>query len=301
MSTCARPHVLVTGASSGIGRATTLRLAAGGYHVFAGVRKAADGTALVDAAAGEVTPVILDVTDAEQIASAVTLVAAHVGDAGLAGLVNNAGIGVFGPLELIPVEQFRRQLEVNVTGQLAMTQAALPLLRRARGRIVMIGSIGARFTPPFVGPLAASKSAVATMSAALRQELAPWDIPVTVVEPGSIRSEAVDKLEKDARAVLERTSAGGRALYEDAFLHLVGFFARLHEKGSSPDVVARTVERALRASRPRPAYLSGRNARRMAVIARLVPVAAQDALRRRLAGQPAPGSRAVVSAGRSGV
>ena len=206
--------------------------------------------------------------------------------------MNNAGIGVFGPLELVPIERFRRELEVNVTGQLAVTQAALPLLRRAHGRIVMIGSIGTRFTPPFVGPLAASKSTVTTMSDALRQELAPWDIRVSVVEPGSIRSDAVDKLEDDARAVLDEATAEGRALYETAFRHLVDFFARLHENGSAPDVVAKTVEHALRTSRPRSTYLSGRNARRMATIARLLPVPAQDALRRRLARQPAPGSLA---------
>jgi NAD(P)-dependent dehydrogenase (short-subunit alcohol dehydrogenase family) len=127
-------------------------------------------------------------------------------------------------------------------------------------------------------------------SDALRQELAPWDISVTVVEPGSIRSEAVGKLDSDARAVMNDATADGRALYEDAFLNLVRFFAALHEKGSSPDVVAVTVERALRAPRPRSSYLSGKNARPMAAIARLLPVPAQDALRRRLAGQPAPGS-----------
>lgn len=297
MDTCTHPHALVTGASSGIGRATALHLAASGYHVFAGVRKPADGTALAEAAAGELTPLLLDVTDTQQITAAVKTIAGHVGDAGLAGLVNNAGIGVFGPLELIPIEQFRRQLEVNVTGQLAVTQAALPLLRQARGRIVMIGSIGTRFTPPFIGPLAASKSTLTTMSNALRQELAPWDIRVILVEPGSIRSEAVDKLENDARTVMDDATAEGRALYENAFLHLVGFFAGLHEKGSPPDVVAETVERALGASRPRSCYLSGKNARRMATIARLLPVPAQDALRRRLARQPAPGSLAVSETG----
>ena len=297
MDTCPHPHVLVTGASSGIGRATALRLVRSGYHVFAGVRKPADGTALAEAAAGELTPLLLDVTDTQQITTAVKTIAGHVGDAGLAGLVNNAGIGVFGPLELIPIEQFRRQLEVNVTGQLAVTQAALPLLRRGRGRIVMIGSIGSRFTPPFIGPLAASKSTLTTMSNALRQELAPWDIRVILVEPGSIRSEAVDKLEKDARTVMNDATAEGRALYENAFLHLVGFFARLHENGSPPDIVAKTVERALGAARPRSCYLSGKNARRMATIARSLPVPAQDALRRRLARQPASGSLAVSETG----
>lgn len=173
MSACTRSHILVTGTSSGIGRATALHLAAAGHHVYAGVRRPADAPPPTSADVGEITPLPLDVANPAQITAAADTVASHTGNAGLDGLVNNAGVGVFGPLELIPVEQFRRLLEVNVTGQLAVTQAFLPLLRRARGRIIMIGSIGARFTPPFVGPLAASKSALATIGEALRQELAP--------------------------------------------------------------------------------------------------------------------------------
>jgi NAD(P)-dependent dehydrogenase (short-subunit alcohol dehydrogenase family) len=290
MDTCTHPHVLVTGASSGIGRATALRLATSGCHVFAGVRKPADGTALADAAAGELTPLLLDVTDTQQITAAVKTIAGHVGDAGLAGLVNNAGIGLFGPLELIPIEQFRRQLEVNVTGQLAVTQAFLPLLRRARGRIIMIGSIGARFTPPFVGPLAASKSALATIGEALRQELAPWDIRVVVVEPASVRTEAVGKLERDARQLMDRATPTGRALYQDAFRRLVATFAAQHEKGSPPEVVAEAVAHALTTPQPRARYLVGKNSRCMAILATL-PTPVLDALRRRQAHQPAPGSR----------
>ena len=297
MDACTRPHVLVTGASSGIGRATALRLAAHGHHVYAGVRKPADGTALAsatlaEAADGELTSVLLDVTDAGQIAAAAQTIGEHAGDAGLAGLVNNAGVGVFGPLELIGIDAFRRQLEINVTGQLAVTQAFLPLLRRARGRIVMIGSIGTRFTPPFIGPLAASKSTLATLTTALRQELAPWDIRVVLVEPGSIRSEAAGKLDADARQVMSQATSAGRALYQDAFLRLVAFFSGLHHKGSPPGQVARTVERALTARRPRTCYLSGKNARKMALVAALLPPATQDALRRRLAHQPARASRA---------
>jgi NAD(P)-dependent dehydrogenase (short-subunit alcohol dehydrogenase family) len=292
VNACTHPHVLITGASSGIGRAAALRLAAQGWHVYAGVRKPADGAALAGAAAGELTPLLLDVTNPEQITAAAQAIAGHTAGTGLAGLVNNAGIGVFGPLELIGIEQFRRQLDVNVTGQLAVTQAVLPMLRRARGRIVMIGSIGTRFTPPFIGPLAASKSALATLSTALRQELAPFGIRVVLVEPGSIRSEAVGKLDTDARQVLSQASPAGQARYQDAFLNLVGFFSALHHKGSSPEVVAETVERALTTPRPRASYLTGKNARRMALIAAVLPPAAQDALRRRLAHQPARGSQA---------
>jgi NAD(P)-dependent dehydrogenase (short-subunit alcohol dehydrogenase family) len=292
MNACTRPHVLITGASSGIGRATALLLAAQGSHVYAGVRKPADGAALAGAAAGELTPLLLDVTNPEQITAAAQAIAGHTADTGLAGLVNNAGIGVFGPLELIGIDQFRRQLDVNVTGQLAVTQAVLPMLRRARGRIVMIGSIGTRFTPPFIGPLAASKSTLATLSAALRQELAPFDIRVVLVEPGSIRSEAVGKLDTEARQVLSQASPAGQARYQDAFLHLVGFFSALHHKGSPPEVVAKTVQHALTTPRPRASYLTGKNARRMALAAAVLPPAAQDALRRRLAHQPARASQA---------
>ena len=156
MSSCRHSHIVVTGASSGIGRATALRLARAGDHVFAGVRRPGDAPATPAGGPGEITPLLLDVTDPAQIADAADAVAGHTGRAGLDGLVNNAGIGVFGPLEMIPVDQFRRQLEVNVTGQLAVTQALLPMLRRARGRIVLIGSIGTRFTPPFTGPVSAA-------------------------------------------------------------------------------------------------------------------------------------------------
>jgi NAD(P)-dependent dehydrogenase (short-subunit alcohol dehydrogenase family) len=292
MNACTRPHVLVTGASSGIGRATALRLADSGWHVYAGVRKQADGAALTEAAAGDLTPLLLDVTDAAQISAATQAITEHVRDAGLAGLVNNAGIGIFGPLELIGIEQFRRQLDVNVTGQLAVTQAVLPMLRRARGRIVVVGSIGTRFTPPFIGPLAASKSSLATLSTALRQELAPFDVRVVLVEPGSIRSEAVGKLDSDAQQVLSQASPAGRALYQDAFLHLVSFFSALHHNGSPPDEVAKTVEHALTTPRPRVSYLAGKNARRMALVAAVLPPAAQDALRRRLTHQPGRASKA---------
>ena len=128
---------------------------------------------------------------------------------------------MFGALEIIPIEQFRRQLEVNVTGQLAVTQALLPLLREARGRIVMIGSIGTRFTPPFTGPVSASKSAITTMAEALRQELAPWDIRVVLIHPASIHTEAVDELARDAERLLRESDACARALYEDAFRSFV--------------------------------------------------------------------------------
>jgi NAD(P)-dependent dehydrogenase (short-subunit alcohol dehydrogenase family) len=291
MNSCRRSHIVVTGASSGIGRATALHLAAAGHHVFAGVRRPADAPAPPAASPGEITPLLLDVTDPAQIRAAAGTVAGHTGGAGLDGLVNNAGIGVFGPLEIIPVGQFRRQLEVNVTGQLAVTQALLPLLRRARGRIVLIGSIGTRFTPPFTGPVSASKSAIATMAEALRQELAPWDMGVILIEPASIHTEAVGKLEQDAEALLRESGTGARALYADAFRSFVRIGLARERHGSPPQVVAQLVARALTTPRPHTRYLVGKDSRPMAALAAALPTPVLDALRRKIGHQPAPASR----------
>lgn len=286
-------YALVTGASTGMGRATVLRLAADGYRVFAGVRKEADGKSLLrDAADGEIIPVLLDVTDAGQIAAAVATVTARTRNAGLSALVNNAGIGVFGPLELASLDSIRRQFEVNVTGQIAVTQAFLPLLRRARGRIVVIGSIGDRTSMPFGEPLGASKAAIASMAEAFRQELAPWDIKVILVEPASIRTEAVGKFAADAEAAIASFTDEGRALYADSYRRMVDAAMPRLRRGSPPAVVADRIADALASRRPRARYLVGKESRRIATLAAVLPAPAFDALRRRLFRLPAPGSLA---------
>jgi NAD(P)-dependent dehydrogenase (short-subunit alcohol dehydrogenase family) len=287
---CTRKHTLVTGCSSGIGRATTLRLAAAGQHVYAGVRNPADGDQLArSAAGGELTPLILDVTDPRHIASAAAAVTGHT--AGLNGLVNNAGFGLACPTELVQLDAFRRQLEVNVTGQLAVTQAFLPSLRRARGRIVMVSTIGVRFSPPFAGPLDATKAALAALGDALRQELAPWGIRVVVIEPASINSGAADKVTRDAAAAMAAAAPQGHVLYEDMFARMLGVMQRREGNGSPPDVAAATIVRALTATRPRNVYLTGRDSRRLAMLSKL-PTPVLDAARRRVFRLPAPGSLA---------
>lgn len=295
MTTCTRSHTLVTGAGSGIGQATARHLAASGQHVFAGLRDPAESSALPSQLpAGEITPVPLDITDGEQISAALRTVTAHLdssgGSGGLDGLVNNAGVGVFGPLELIPLDEFRRLLDVNVTGQLAVTQAFLPLLRRAGGRVIFIGSIGSHFTLPFVGPTAASKSAVATLASALRQELAPWRVRVVLIEPASIRTEAVQRVEPDAERLLAQADAPSRALYEQAFRAFLAVGLAREHAGSPPEAVAKTIARALSARRPRTRYLAGKDSRRMAVLAAVGPAPLLDTLRRKITRQPAPGS-----------
>lgn len=279
--------ILVTGASSGIGRATALRLAASGHQVFATVRKDADAKSF--AGHDQITPVFLDVTNPSQIADAVATIQAQVGEAGLDGLVNNAGSGTAQPLELMSHDVLRRQLEVNTIGQLAVTQAFLPLLRRAHGRIVMIGSIGVRCTPPFSGPIVIPKAALTALTHALRQELAGSGVRTILVDPATIRTDAGDKFAADAAATLSAFSAEGRARYGAAFTKMTAAFASSHEKGSPPEAVAAVISRALTARRPRAHYTIGKNSRRMTLVAYL-PIRLADAVRRRIFGLAAAGS-----------
>ncbi len=294
---CTRKHTLVTGASSGIGQATALRLAAAGRHVYAGVRREADGDQLARAAAGgEVTPVLLDVTESSQIAEAAAVIGGHAA-AGLDGLVNNAGYGLACPTELVPLDAFRRQLDVNVTGQLAVTQAMLPLLRRAAGRIVIVSTIGVRFNPPFAGPLDAAKAALTALADSLRQELAPWAIRVVLVEPASINSGAAGKVSRDAAAAMAAASPEARALYQATFANMLEVMNHREGNGSPPDAAAVTITRALTASHPRTVYLTGKDARRLALLS-MLPTPILDAAKRCVFGLPAPGSLAAQPAAR---
>jgi NAD(P)-dependent dehydrogenase (short-subunit alcohol dehydrogenase family) len=245
--------VLITGASSGIGAACAERLARRGWRVFAGVRTAG-------AAPAGTTEVLLDVTDAEAIARA----AEAVGER-LDGLVNNAGIAVAAPLEHLPLEELRRQLEVNLVGQLAVTQALLPAIRAARGRVVLIGSIAGTSALPFLGPYAISKFALEALADSLRVELAPDGIAVSIVRPGTIATPIWSKPQPIADAL------GPAALehYGPRLAALRSFAAARAAKAAPAESVARAVEHALRAQRPRTRYLVGRDARIRALIERL--------------------------------
>ena len=252
--------VVVTGASSGIGRATALRLARAGWRVYGGVRTAADADELREQG---IEPVELDVTDAAQIAAAAAAVGAE-----LHGLVDNAGIAIAAPLELVPLDELRRQLEVNVVGQVAVLQALLPALRRARGRVVLMGSIGGRSALPFLGPYAASKHALEALADSLRVELRPFGIAVSIVEPGSIATPIWRKGADRAQELSAGFEPERAALYAPAV-------ARFREvalsrgRGVDPDLVAKAVEHALTASRPKARYLVGRDAHLRAWIERL--------------------------------
>jgi NAD(P)-dependent dehydrogenase (short-subunit alcohol dehydrogenase family) len=251
------PAVVITGASTGIGEACGLELDRRGFRVFSGVRNEDAGRRLRARASKRLTPLRLDVTDAESIAESARRVGDAVGPAGLAGLVNNAGIVVAGPLEILPLDEVRKQFEVNVIGQIAVTQAFLPLLRRARGRIVNMGSLNGRIAPPYLGPYAASKHALEALSDSLRGELRSWGILVSLIEPGSIDTPIWDK----TFAAADRLEAGiqtdSLSLYEADLAAIRKSSRRLAAAALPVERVVRAVVHALTSRRPKTRYPVG--------------------------------------------
>ena len=286
MTDSGRGTVVVTGASTGIGRACALHLAASGFEVLAGVRREEDGERLREDAGsnGGLTPLRLDVTDADSVREAGTTVDERTGERGLAGLVNNAGIALGGPLEYLPLDDVRRQLEVNFIGQIAVTQAMLGQLRKAGGRIVNMGSIGGRTPPPFAAPYAASKAALRATSESLRRELRPWGIWVATVQPGAIATPMWDKGAADAEDIRQRLPEGAVEHYGNVLSNIGATAEKMGASGMPPERVARVVEHALTSRRPRRDYVVGRDAKMQIVLDRVLPTRAFDGLVRRFMG-----------------
>jgi NAD(P)-dependent dehydrogenase (short-subunit alcohol dehydrogenase family) len=289
---CTRRHALVTGANSGIGRATVNALVGKGWHVFAGLHHADHPGDAYDE--NHVTAVSIDVTDVSYLDAAVGVLAEHLGDRGLDALVDNAGIGIAGPLECVPLAKLRTQLEINVIGQVAVTQRFLPLLRKAPGRIVFISSIGDTITMPFAGPLASSKAALSTIAHAWRQELSPWGIGVTIIAPALVHTDAAAKLQRDAEETVKSMPETDRRLYGATFTEMIRRSIKREEGGSPPTVIADAVVKALLARRPPTRVVAGKGGRALSMLAKL-PVPVLDAVRRRLFKLPAP--RSALNAG----
>lgn len=258
--------VLVTGASTGIGEATAKRLAKNGWRVYAGVRRPLDGERLVEASMGEVVPVHLDVTVPASIDAAV----ARIRDDGdrLDGVVNNAGIAVGGPVEVVGVDEWRQQFEVNVFGVVAVTQATWPLVEAAVGRFVHIGSIAGRVAAAGLGPYAASKHAVSALNWSLRGELDRLGTGMhsSVIEPGEIKSAIWGKGQERLRR-MEADLDPKR--YGWLIEMMTGFLAEADEKAIDADRVAEVVEEALTAKRPKARYAVGNDAKLQAALARM--------------------------------
>ena len=274
--------VLVTGASTGIGQACALHLDHLGHRVYAGVRKQAQAQELSGRGSGRLTPVILDVTEQAQVDAVAAQIAADGGE--LDGIVNNAGVAMGGPLEYLPLSAWREQFDVNVLGQVAVTKAMLPLIRPARGRIVFMGSIGGRMATMLLGPYCASKFAIEAIGETLRQELHPWGISVSVIEPGAIKTPIWDKGRRDADDLEQELPAEARTQYASHIAAIRKGIDMQDRNSASPQKVARAVEHALFASRPRTRYLVGTDARIQSALVRCLPDRAREAIIRRFAG-----------------
>ncbi|HMI80762.1 MAG TPA: SDR family oxidoreductase [Solirubrobacterales bacterium] len=274
--------VLVTGASTGIGRAAALRLDASGWRVFAGVRREEDAASLRAAGSERLTPLILDVTVPEQIAAAAARIEAESGG-GLDGLVNNAGVAVPGPLETVPLDDLRHQLEVNLVAYVAVTQALLPQVREAEGRIVFISSIGGRIAFPFGGPYHASKFATEAIGDVFRQELRPWGLKISLVEPGSIDTPIWERGQRKGEEI-EAKSPRTSLLYGAAIEKFRKVIEDTAERGIAPEKVAKAIAHALEAKRPKSRYLVGLDAKAQARLKPLIPTPLFDRIVARTLG-----------------
>jgi NAD(P)-dependent dehydrogenase (short-subunit alcohol dehydrogenase family) len=248
--------ILITGASTGIGEACALFMARQGWQVFAGVRKDKDGKRL-QALSPKISAVKLDVTKPAQIKAAMTRVRRKVGKAGLQGLVNNAGVAMAGPMEFLDLDELRLQHEINFIAQVAVAQAALPLLRAGNGRIVNMSSISGRVTSPFLVPYSSSKFALEAYTDGLRRELRPWNLHVASVEPGAISTPIWKKSLETAKKTRSKLPRQAEALYGPAMQRMLKRAATAGEGGVSPETVAKHVHHALSAARPRTRYPVG--------------------------------------------
>ena len=274
-----RGTVLVTGTSSGIGRACAEDLARRGFRVLAGVRKESDGEAVRALSPDRIEPLMLDVTDLDAIAALPERVSGE-----LAGLVNNAGQSFPGPLEHAPIEDVRKQLDVMLLAPFALTKALIPALRAARGRVVMIGSIGGRTSMPFLGPYNAAKAGIDGFANALRPELAPFGVHVALVEPGSIKTRIWEKGIEDGEQLLDSLPEQGRRDYGERLENMLKAAADLERRGVDPQKVADVVAHALTADKPKTRYVVGIDARVQGLLRAALPDRALDRVLGRVTG-----------------
>jgi NAD(P)-dependent dehydrogenase (short-subunit alcohol dehydrogenase family) len=275
------PSVLITGAARGIGRAAALRLAGHGWEVIAGVRRAEDGQSLTQARPDRIGTVTLDVTDPDQVRALDEALPAR-----LDAVVNNAGVVVGGPVEAVPSAELRRQLEVNVLGQVAVTQAVLPRLRASCGRIVFVSSVSGLVATPMTGAYSASKFALEALADALRMELEPWGIRVVLVEPAQTDTDLWRGADDALTESVAKLSPEHRKLYAK---HIAGFrksIPRSQRMAAPVDGVAAAIEKALTVRQPRARYVVGFSARVQALMAGLTPTRMRDAALRAGTGVP---------------
>ena len=263
--------LLITGASTGIGQACALAFDREGWTVFAAVRKEEDGRALAAKASPRLKWLLLDVTNRAQIAAARATIEAACADRGLDALVNNAGVAVAAPVEFVTDGDLRHQFDVNVFGLVDVTQTFIPLLRTAKGRIVNIGSIAGRVTTPLMSPYCASKHAVEAITDALRLELEPWGIHVSVIEPGVVATPIWEKGTAQMEERLATMPREALVLYDPLIRAMSRVVKGAPRRAVHPAAVVNAVRHALESSRPRPRYLVGRDAKVRLALQSLLP------------------------------
>jgi len=279
-------NAVVSGASTGIGRAIALHLDTLGFRVFAGVRRDEDGAALQAEATERLVPLHLDVTDEAGVAAAAKSVAVAVGAEGVQGVVNNAGVGGGGIGEFIDLDGLRQLFEVNVFGVATMTREFLPLVRQGGGRVVHIGSMGGYTASPFIAPYSATKHAIEALADGLRRELRPWDIHVALIEPGAVATPIWEKGRSETERLLSSLPDRGRELYGPLIETFSAYLDGSEARGVPPERVAEAVAHALTAARPRTRYRVGPDARITWWLAKLLPDRVMDALLARKLGLP---------------
>jgi NAD(P)-dependent dehydrogenase (short-subunit alcohol dehydrogenase family) len=275
MTTSHEELVLISGASTGIGAATARELAGRGYHVLAGVRRAADADAL---RGPNLEPVMLDITEEDQIEGVAARIAADPARRPLRAVVNNAGIAVNAPVEVLPMAEWRRQFEVNFFGHIAVTKAVLPALHASSGRVVNISSVGGKVAMPTYGAYAGAKFALEAMSDALRRELAPHGLQVVVVEPGGVRTEMTGHGIERANGVLAAMSPAERNRYGPLLRAVISHAAAFTTSGLPAEAAGRIVADAATVRRPRSRYTIGRDAAVLTRLSRVLPDRVLDRL-----------------------
>jgi NAD(P)-dependent dehydrogenase (short-subunit alcohol dehydrogenase family) len=250
------PSILISGASSGIGLSCAAFLARKGYRVFAGYRNPADAEALRANHPG-IVPVPLELDSQSSIQNALDLITGQLKGAGLAGLVNNAGVVISGPLEFVSLPDWRHQMEVNLIGPVALTQHCLPLLRQSQGRIINIGSVAGIMALPFLSPYCVSKSGLAVICDALRLELRPWGIQVALIEPGNIKTPIWEKSLSAAKTAEEHYPHHYSDLYGQVMKKVKNASQKAAAQSMEAEVVAKAVYHALSAPRAKTRYPLG--------------------------------------------
>jgi NAD(P)-dependent dehydrogenase (short-subunit alcohol dehydrogenase family) len=284
--------ILITGTSTGLGRAATFTLAENGYRVLAAVRKQADIESILAEAetrgvAGFVEPIILDVTDAGQIAAAVEIVSTRIAGGGrLHAIVHNAGAQLAGPIETMPLSEWRSLFDVLLFGPIALTQQLLPQLRASGGRVINVTSIGGIMPGPMIAAYQAAKAAFEAVSDSMRMEFAPFGVHVCAVAPGAISTPMLNQSPDQLNGIADTIPKRLQPVYGDTIRAFAKTVASAQRFSTSPEKASQTILRAVTAARPRTRYLIGTDAKLFAFLKRNVPDRWMDAITFRLIGLP---------------